>query len=301
MWADVRTVGATQRDRRGCRRPRRSDLPSPHLSVGSRDIAIVVCGFSRHSLIVISRCWPGTWRGMMKAMLRLSLVVAPLLVAATAHAQAPGEVAPQPMPAPMVAPVAATCTSCLPEPVMANRWSIGLSLGSMGISPKDNPDDQTSFAVGELALRFRATPHLELELAVGGGGEKLSNNMDGQREVSGGTFSLRYRFLPERHLNWYLLAGIGGVAVTQKDATDQERQDAQRGVFQLGAGLEYRWSQFALSLELRGMGISEAKNQGTPTVMVGTGTQPPATQPPSSLSPGGYSGAQVTGGASYYF
>src|SRR5262245_13320115 len=161
MWGDARTVAATHRDRRGCRRSRRSDLPSRHLSVGSRDMPIAVCGFSRHSRIVISRCWPGTWHGMMVAMLpRLSLVAIPLLIAATAHAQAPGEVAPQPMPAPtpvVVVPATTQCGGCIREPVMANRWAVGLSLGSMGIAPKDNPDDKTNFAVGELAIRFRAT------------------------------------------------------------------------------------------------------------------------------------------------
>src|SRR5690349_19204014 len=162
MWGSDRTACARQRDRRGCRRSRRSDLASPHLSVGSRDIAVVVCGFSRQSRVVFSGCCGGTWRGMMVPM-RSLFVVASLFVAATAYAQAPGEMAPQAMPAPvMVAPVAAPCTTCIREPVMANRWSVGLSVGSMGLSPKDTPDDQSNFAVGELSIRFRATPHVEL-------------------------------------------------------------------------------------------------------------------------------------------
>jgi opacity protein-like surface antigen len=233
-----------------------------------------------------------------------SLLVASLFVATSAYAQAPGEMAPQAMPAPvMVAPAPAPCTTCIREPVMANRWSVGLSVGSMGLNPKDSPDDQSQFAVGELSIRFRATPHLELALAFGGGGEKLSNDMDGQREVSMGALQVRYRFMPEHHWNWYLMAGLGGASITQKDATDQERKDAQRGMFQLGGGIEYRFQQFALNLELRGMGLSETKAQSD-TVMVtpttGASTEPPP-PPSSNVSTGQYSGGQLTLGASYYF
>jgi opacity protein-like surface antigen len=242
----------------------------------------------------------------MMVPMRSLFVVASLFVAATAYAQAPGEMAPQAMPAPapvMVAPVAAPCTTCIREPVMANRWSVGLSVGSMGLSPKDTPDDQSNFAVGELSIRFRATPHVELALAFGGGGEKLSNDMDGQREVSMGALQLRYRFMPEHHWNWYLMAGIGGASITQKDATDQERKDAQRGMFQLGGGLEYRFQQFALNIEVRGMGLSETK-ASQDTVMVtpttGASTEPPP-PPSSNVSTGQYSGGQLTLGASYYF
>jgi opacity protein-like surface antigen len=236
--------------------------------------------------------------------MRSLFVVASLFVATSAYAQAPGEVAPQamPAPAPMVVVPVGPCGGCIREPVMANRWSVGLSVGSMGLNPKDSPDDKTNFAIGELAIRFRATPHLELALAFGGGGEKTSNNMDGQTEVSMGALQLRYRFMPEHHWNWYLMAGLGGASVTQKGATDQERQDAQRGMFQLGAGLEYRFQQFALGIELRGVGLSETKAQSAPTVMVSTGTnQPPPPPVVDTTSSGQYSGGQLTLGASYYF
>lgn len=234
--------------------------------------------------------------------MRSLFVLAPLLLATVAHAQAPGEVAPQAAPAPvMVVPVAAPCGGCIREPVMANRWSVGLSVGSMGLSPKDSSEDKSNFAVGELSIRFRATPHLELAFAFGGGGEKLSNNMDGQREVSMGALQLRYRFMPEHHWNWYLMAGLGGASITEKDATDQNRQDAQRGMFQLGAGLEYRFQRFALGVELRGMGLGETKaDQSAPAVMVGTTNDPPP-PPTTTVSSGQYSGGQLTLGATYYF
>src|SRR5262249_40724691 len=113
----------------------------------------------------------------------LALSLAPLFAASLARAQAPGEVAPQIVVAPVVAPVvvAPTPTAAVVAPapavvpgnvicgggggesVMANRWAIGFSVGSMSLAPDAAPDDKTAFAVGELALRFRATPHLELE------------------------------------------------------------------------------------------------------------------------------------------
>jgi len=237
--------------------------------------------------------------------MRFLFIVAPVFVAATAYAQAPGEMAPQAMPAPVVVVPAGPCAGCIHEPVMANRWSVGLSVGSMGMAPKDSPDDKTNFAVGELSIRFRATPHLELALAFGGGGEKLSNDMEGQREVSMGALQLRYRFMPEHHWNWYLMAGLGGASVTDKGATDQERKDAQRGMFQLGAGLEYRFERFALGIELRGMGLSETKASQDNTVMVtpttGASTTEPPPPPTNTLSSGQYSAGQLTIGASYYF
>src|SRR5204863_131225 len=80
-------------------------------------------------------------------------------------------------------PVAAPEGGCAPAraSVMANRWAIGLSVGSMSLAPKGSPDDKTDFGVGELALRFRATPHLELELTAGGGRERTADNQDGGR------------------------------------------------------------------------------------------------------------------------
>src|ERR1041385_1765481 len=92
------------------------------------------------------------------------LVTVSLFVAATAYAQAPGEVAP-------TAPPPTTDTSCggggdVHESVMANRWAVGLSIGSLGISPKDQPDNKTEFGVGSLSFRYRATLHLEIELAL---------------------------------------------------------------------------------------------------------------------------------------
>jgi opacity protein-like surface antigen len=228
----------------------------------------------------------------------LRLVVASLFVTATAFAQAPGEVQPV---APAAAPVVENpCGGCF-VPVMANRWAVGLSIGSMSLAPRDTPDDQTHFAIGELAVRFRATPHLELELSVGGGREQTDNGMDGTHEVSTATLGLRYRFMAEHRWNWYLMAGLGGTAVTLRDATDQEKKDANRGQVSFGAGLERRFDHFALQAELRFVSQFADDNSASTTPVVGTvmpvGDPPPSTATPSTT----YRGGQLTIGASYYF
>jgi hypothetical protein len=226
---------------------------------------------------------------------------------ATAHAQAPGDWAQEGPVAPpgMAAPVAVA----VPAPevaVMANRWAVGMSVGSLSIAPKDQPDNKTDFGVGELSLRFRATYHLELEVALGGGREQLKDGTQGSRETNTGLLGLRYRFCADRHWNWWLGGGIGSISVTQTGATDQEKHDAERPMGALSIGIEHRWQQFALHAELRGFGVGQPQNQApqvkaVPVSMPGnTTTQPP---PPTMTSPTDQqqSGAMFTIGASYYF
>jgi opacity protein-like surface antigen len=233
----------------------------------------------------------------------LRLIIASLFVAGTAYAQAPDESNP-PVAAPgMVAPVvvapiavAARCGDCIP--VMANRWSVGLSIGGMGLAPQSASDDKTNFSIGELAVRFRATPHLEIELAVGGGRQN-DNGMDGDLEVNTAAIALRYRFMPYRKWNLYALAGIGGASVVSHEASDQERNDATRPLFELGFGIERRFTHFALSAELRGVALGETKaeSDAMPVTTDASTTMPP----PATTSTDKLSGGQFTIGASYYF
>jgi hypothetical protein len=223
----------------------------------------------------------------------LRLVVASLFVTGTAYAQAPGEIQPGPV-QPVTVVAAGPCGDCVP--VMSNRWSVGLSIGSMGLAADSTPDASTSFAVGELAVRFRATPHLELELAVGGG-RQHDNGMDGDLEVNTAAIALRYRFMPYRTWNLYALVGVGGASVVSHEASDQERHDATRGMFELGLGIERRFEHFALQAELRGVALGETKGDGdTQPVMTDA-----ATTTPPMTSTDKMSGGQFTIGASYYF
>ena len=226
----------------------------------------------------------------------------PLLVATTAHAQAPGDVAPEAPIAPpgMAAPVVVVAA---PEvAVMENRWAVGLSVGSLDLGPRDTMDQKTTFGIGALSLRYRATLHLELELAIGGGREKLPDGTQGDREVSTGVLAARYRFRPLSHWNWWLMGGLGGVAIAPQGATDQQRQDAQRPLATLGIGLEHRWQQFAIHAELRALsaGPSQAPQDAVPVAQpAGTTMQPP---PPTMSAPtDNLAGGMLTIGASYYF
>jgi hypothetical protein len=253
--------------------------------------------------------------------LRSLASLAPLFAAPLAHAQAPGEVQPvvvapvvaqpvvvapvvaQPVVvAPVAAPVVAPEAGCAPnephESVMDNRWAIGFSLGGMSLAPKDSPDDQTHFAIGELALRFRATPHLELELAAGGGRERTADNMDGDLEVNTAALALRYRFRPEAHWNWFVMGGLGGASVTRHDATSQERHDATQPMFVAGIGTEYRFHHLALQAELRGVGVGKANSDTAsdpPVASMTTTTTDPNTADIQR------SGAAFSVGVSYYF
>src|SRR5262245_34044156 len=128
------------------------------------------------------------------------LVLVSMFVAGTAYAQAPGETelgeasgAPG-----MVAPNPCGCGGVAPaRNVLADRWAVGLSVGSLAVGPRDaSPDQQAQFGIGQLSIRFRATLHLELEAAFGGGRQQLHDGTEGDLEVATGALGLRYRFRP---------------------------------------------------------------------------------------------------------
>jgi hypothetical protein len=232
----------------------------------------------------------------------LSAFSLPLLFAPLAHAQAPGEVAAQPV---MMVPESA-CVACgcnRAESVMSRRWAVGLSLGSMSLAPDSQPDDKTAFAIGELALRFRATPHLELELAVGGGRERTADNQDGDLAVSSAMLAARWRFLPEHAWNFYAMGGLGGASVTRHDATDQERNDATQPLAMLGVGVERRFRHFALHTELRAIGMGN-KDHGDPAIARDATTsvapEMTTTAPPVAVGEK-RAGGSFSIGLSYYF
>jgi hypothetical protein len=221
------------------------------------------------------------------------VAAAVLLAATTAYAQAPGETLPE-------VPAQPATDSI---PVMANRWAVGMSAGSLSIAPKDSPDDKTQFGVGELSLRYRATYHLDVELAAAGGREQLSDGSQGDLEVQTVLATFRYRFAADRPWNWWLGAGFGALAVTRHDATSEEKDDAQRPLGAVSIGIEHRWRHFALQAELRGFAVGERRDQqqdAPPKAMpVANTMQPP---PDEVVAPSQErSGGVVTIGASYYF
>lgn len=252
----------------------------------------------------------------------VALSLAPLLAASLAHAQAPGDpddlppaqpvivtpppgqpvvVAPGPGPAiaapgmtPVIAPAPPPEICAHRRSVMDDRWAIALSIGSMSLAPRDLPDDQTQFAVGELALRFRIVPRFELELTAGGGRERTSDNMDGELEVNTAMLAGRIRFNPEGAWNWFLTGGLGGASVTRHDATRQERDDATQPMGMIGVGVEHRWTHLALQAELRAVALGKqntARADAVPAAMT-VGPAPAAAE---------RSGGSLSIGLGYYF
>ena len=226
----------------------------------------------------------------------LALSIAPLFAATVAHAQAPGEIVPQQPPAAVPQPpgCVAPCAGCGHAPVMANRWAIGVSLGAISLAPDSDPDNRTRFAGGELALRFRATPHLELEVSAGGGRERTANDQDGDLEIATVAVAARYRLWPEDDWNAFVMGGLGGAAVVRHDATDQERNDALQPLAMLGVGIERRFEHLALQAEARAVGLGDRRDTSATadTAAMSTTTTPPVIR---------RSGGQFTIGLSYYF
>lgn len=268
----------------------------------------------------------------------LVLSLAPLFVASlasVAHAQAAGELAPEDAvagppeapaeaevevqaqvqiapsaPAPVAVqiltpastPVQVACASARPrDPVMANRWAVGLSLGSMALAPESSPDDQTSFAIAELALRFRATRHLELELTAGGGRERTADDEDGDLAVGTVALAARYRFRPEAAWNWFVMGGIGAASVARHDATDEQRNDATQPVGMLGIGLERRFRHFAIQAEARAVGMGKREDDRMDDDAIRPLAVRGPVETPSRSTDEARSGGSFSVGLNYYF
>ena len=230
-----------------------------------------------------------------KAM-KLAVIAASLFVSSVAFAQAPGDVEPseEAVSAPgMVAPVV---VAAAPAPV--RRWSVGLGIGGMSLAPHATPDDATNFDIGTLAVRYRPWRHLELELAFSGGSEADNEyGYNGERDVSAAVFSLRYRFNPQRHWNWWLMAGMGTLAITRQDASDDEREQSNKSTLQFGAGIEHRWNQFALSFEVRAVGVKRDEDED---VVYDAPVKDPQMSS-TTMSRDGWAGGQFTFAGNYYF
>jgi hypothetical protein len=234
--------------------------------------------------------------------MKLPVVLASLFVATSAYAQAPGDYEEGTAAPGMVAPEVVAPT----PPPPPRRWSVGLGIGSLGLAPHDAPDAKTEYGVGQIAVRYLATRHLEIELAFGGGREKLEDGNEGDHEVSQGVIALRYRFNPAHKWNWWLMAGMGSLAVTHTEPTKEERDSAEQSTLQFGAGLERRWERFALQLELRAVGVKAHDAPEAMPVSGGIATDTGEMIPPPDVNPvsdagDGKSGGQVIISGNYYF
>jgi len=237
----------------------------------------------------------------MAAMGKL-LVATLVLAGSTAYAQTPGDYDGDASGAPgMVQPQPVVIATVPVRNVMADRWAVGFSLGGVSVSPDYAPDQKTQFSLGELALRFRATPHLELEVAVGGGIEKLSDGSQGDNQVTMAAFALRYRFAIESDWNWWILGGLGEGSIDSVNVKDSMQLDADtRPLAELGVGLEHRWDHFALQAELKAVGMGQRKGDANQPVAVDASGAPVGGASPTTQQDT-LSGGALTIGASYYF
>ena len=206
---------------------------------------------------------------------------------------APGMVQPQPM-QPVVLVQQNPC-SCLD--VMANRWSVGLDIGSVSTQLANTANDPTNYDVGELSLRFRISPRFELEGVIGGGGEAQRDNNQGNRTIQTASLNARIRFNPYGHWNWFLMGGIGEVAMSYDGASKDEIDASRRPMVSLGVGLEHRWNQFALQAQLKFGAIGPTKNDQ----MVATPQADGSVGYTSSNTDDTYTAGTFTIGAGYYF
>jgi hypothetical protein len=190
----------------------------------------------------------------------------------TAYAQAPGEY------------VAAPAVGPGYHDVMADRWSVGFGIGSVGLhAPDASP---SSYAIGEFAFRFRLAPHFELETTLGGGNQSDNN---GATSVGLATLGARYIFQPRADWNVWIVGAIGALSV-RSDPNDASTQ-VDRGMAEAGMGIERRFAHFALQAEFRAIAAGAPKQTDA-------SARTDAMQPAASDT---LAGAELSVGASWYF
>lgn len=214
------------------------------------------------------------------------------LAAGTAYAQAPGETYYEQSPpayGPYYAqPPAVTPT---PGPQLPGRFSLGLSF--LGSEYSDNASGEAvQFSGGEVAFRYRPWRKVSLELTLGGGRQQIEGydgeRMDGELAMATGTLAARYHFNQHSKWNFWLLFGVGATTIARHDASEEEIDAAQRPHVAFGAGLEYRFTNFALQIEARGLGLGQTEDEKM-------------LQEQGVYTSEGISGGSFTLGASYYF
>jgi hypothetical protein len=202
--------------------------------------------------------------------LRVALFV--VSAASVVHAQAPGQAVPIQAPAPAPS-------------VMDRRWAVSAGIGWESLTAKTEDGAKITFAMVDLAARFRIKPAFEIDLGlVAGGGKK-----DGDVTTSGLFVDGRYRFQAERAWNVFLEGGLGLVSVAPKVGVGGQK--AARPALRIGVGVERRFTSFALFGQVRVVGVGENASLAVP----------PSELPAWQFSRYGLGGGNVAFGANLYF
>lgn len=206
--------------------------------------------------------------------------------AGTAYAQAPGESYDNP---PAYGPYYAQPPAVVaPAPQLPGRFSIGLNMQGASFAPNNVEDAETAdFEGASIAFRYRPWRKVSLELSLGGGRQSV-DGMEGDLAMGTGTLAARYHFNQQNKWNFWLLFGVGATTIARHNASDEEIDAAQRPHIAVGAGVEYRFTNFALQVELRGLGLGQTEDEQM-------------LQEQGVYTGEGISGGMMTLGASYYF
>ncbi len=228
----------------------------------------------------------------MRPLMIASLTALPLLALAASNARAQEAEGPPGM-----------CNCAVPAPAVAApmimpelpRWSVGLSLVSIGVRPADSPDaDPTNFGGGGIEAYYRIWPHWDLGLQLQAGREQLASGDQGDRELRLSTLSARYHLSPYARWDFYLVGGLGSAAVVPADFKGKVPDDANRAAGTFGAGVTRHFGHLGLSAELRLVSIAgDTTSADAPPMATTAGTTSTPTPAPtaSSTDPGSAGGA----------
>ncbi len=199
----------------------------------------------------------------------LTLGLGLVLWAAPASAQSgpPGQCNCAP-PAPGYAPAGwGPVVEQAPERWEQHRLGVGLRVGAIGVDNQDTGEEQ-QFSVGGLVARYRFSRHFEAELAIDHGNQQLEDGYSTDLQLTTVTASLLVHMRPNADWDWYLLGGVGGNDRRWKGDSD-DAADA-RAHLAVGVGLERRFEQLVLGVELRAMAMGPREEEDVRTLEVRT-------------------------------
>jgi len=169
------------------------------------------------------------------------------------------------------------------------KWGIGLHGSSAELASSVDPDNKMQLAGGGLHVRYRINHRWGLEVSM----DKIKGEYMTGVDRDSRPLTLTGMLHLTRSTKWdgYLLAGFGGSRdlVTSTDPSGREIEIEYRQThIHLGGGLEYRWSNFGISAEVRLIGAARNEDfaQGAPL---------------DGPVPEESSGGMFSMGATYYF